>query len=180
MHKTSGGQQMAPGGSVHCLAINSSGDIFAGTDGSGVYRSTDNGNNWIQANNNNLSFSNVYSIAIDNSSGDIFAGTYGSGVFRSTDNGNNWTQINSGLTNINVLSLLIDSSGYVIAVLLVVGYFVQRTMVITGLITAIQDIATLLQKNNSINSLIFAGTNAGIYRSTDNGNNWTHSLSFVV
>ncbi len=28
------------------LAINSSGDIFAGTNMDGVFRSTDNGNNW--------------------------------------------------------------------------------------------------------------------------------------
>ncbi len=34
---------------VYSLAINSNGDIFAGTD-DGIFRSTDNGDNWVQIN----------------------------------------------------------------------------------------------------------------------------------
>jgi hypothetical protein len=86
------------GGTVAALAINSSGDIFAGIQYGGVYRSTDNGNNWIQINNGLPTDTWVTSLAINNSSGDIFAGTWSSGVFRSINNGNTWNQ--TGLTNV--------------------------------------------------------------------------------
>ncbi len=66
-------------GSVEDFAINSGGDIFAGTDG-GVYRSNDNGDTWSQI-NSGLTNTSVQALAI-NSNGDIFAGTDGGGVFR--------------------------------------------------------------------------------------------------
>ena len=82
---------------VVSLAINSSGQIFAGTFGGGVFRSTNNGANWSQI-NTGLTTAYVNALAI-NSSVFIFAGA-GGGVFRSTDNGANWSQINTGLTEI--------------------------------------------------------------------------------
>ena len=51
------------------LAVNSSGDIFAGTN-SGVFRSTDNGANWTGTNNRHEYSHSIYTIAI-NSSGEI-------------------------------------------------------------------------------------------------------------
>jgi len=89
-------------GPVKCLAINSSGHIFAGTAGGinalrvlgdGVFRSTDNGDSWTQV-NTGLTNESVGCLAI-NSSGHIFAGTYGGGIFRSTDNGGTWTAVNN-------------------------------------------------------------------------------------
>ncbi len=77
------------GGSVNSFTINSNADIFAGTGG-GVFRSTDNGDNW-SAINTGLTNTRVLALAM-NSNGDIFAGTRGGGVFRSSDNGDNWRQ----------------------------------------------------------------------------------------
>ena len=51
--------------------------------------------------------------SFENLSG-IFAGTP-EGIFRSTDNGDKWTQINSGLTNIDVRTLIVDADGYIFA-----------------------------------------------------------------
>ena len=96
---------------IYSLAINSSGHIFAGTDGYGVFRSTDNGVSWTQTSNYE-----VHCLAI-NSSEHIFVGTT-VGVFRSIDNGDNWTQINTGLKYnglIHIWSLAINSSGYIFA-----------------------------------------------------------------
>ena len=53
-----------------------------------------------------------------NSNGDIFAGTDGGGVFRSRDNGATWSQINTGLTNTDVRALAINSSGDILAKLM--------------------------------------------------------------
>ena len=72
------------------------GYLFAGSYGDGVFRSSDNGDNWIEV-NNGLTAPFVLSFAT-NASGDIFAGTYfGNGVFRSTDNGDSWNEKNNGL-----------------------------------------------------------------------------------
>ena len=59
--------------------------------GGGVFRSTDDGNTWIER-NNGLIATDVRAIAI-NPSNDIFAGTYGMGMFRSSDSGQNWEKI---------------------------------------------------------------------------------------
>jgi hypothetical protein len=77
--------------------------LFVCTPGSGVHRSSDNGDNWVQINNGLIDV-NCYRLAQlgDN----IFVGTYYSGVFRSSDNGDNWVQINNGLTGFTVYALL--------------------------------------------------------------------------
>ena len=104
---------------VWSLAINSNGDIFAGSwitdftlSDSGVFLSTDNGDSWSRL-NNGLTATNVWSLVI-NSNGDVFAGT-DNGVFHSADNGESWTQINNGLTELDVHSLAINLEGYIYA-----------------------------------------------------------------
>src|SRR5258705_14010833 len=74
------------------LARNSIGHVFVGTQGGGVFRSTDNAETWTAV-NNGLTDTNVRALAI-NSTGHIFGGTWSSGVFRSTDNGGSWTPVN--------------------------------------------------------------------------------------
>ena len=65
--------------------------VFAGIYGDGVFRSTDNGENWTQV-NNGLTATFVLSFTT-NASEDVFAGTYfGGGVFRSSDTGETWSE----------------------------------------------------------------------------------------
>jgi photosystem II stability/assembly factor-like uncharacterized protein len=160
---------------IRCIAINSRGDIFAGTgnyqfDGSwgkGIYRSTDNGDHWTHR---GLTYSGVGSLAI-NPNGDIFAIGWGSGVFRSTDNGDNWIDLYAVEMNNYFSALAINTSGHIF----VCGFKgVYRSTddgdnwTQTGLIDfSVQSLA--------INSTghIFAGTDRnGVYCSTDNGDNW--------
>ena len=97
---------------VTSLAISGS-NIFAGTDGDGVFLSTNSGNTWV-AMNNGLSPSsfglNVYSLAINGSN--LIAGTKNGGVFLSTNNGISWTEISrwnyENWIQSNVISLLFD------------------------------------------------------------------------
>ncbi|MFQ5799537.1 MAG: T9SS type A sorting domain-containing protein, partial [Bacteroidota bacterium] len=159
---------------VWSLAINASGDVFAGTALVGIFRSTDNGGNWTEV-NTGLTSTNVWSLAI-NASGDVFAGTALVGIFRSTDNGGNWTEVNTGLTNTSVWSLVINTSGDVFAGSWGGGIFRSMdnggnwTEVNTGLTTVYLAVWSL-----AINASgdIFAGTSGGVFRSTDNGGNWT-------
>lgn len=156
------------------IALNASGHIFAGTAAQGVYRSTDNGLNFVQINQGlGTTGLNPTSFTI-NTSGDIFVGTVSGGVFRSTDNGNNWVQINNGITNIQILSLA-NKNGYIFAGTSGGGAF-RSTDNGANWVQINQGLAGegLYIWSLAINSSgdIFAGTADGVFRSTDNGANW--------
>ena len=80
--------------------------LFAGTTGEGIFRSDNNGINWIEVDNGltKLSIYGLASIGTDLFAG-IFSGDSTGGVFISTNNGINWDAANTGLTNhmINIL-----------------------------------------------------------------------------
>jgi len=158
------------GGVIRAFTINSTGDIFAGTSGGGVFRSTDNGGSWIAV-NNGLTSGVIFALAI-NSSGHIFAG--GGGVFRSTDNGGSWTAVNSGLTNFSVQALAINASGQIFAgtaggVFRSTNNGGSWTAVNSGLTNTIVPALTINSSGD-----IFAGTfGGGVFRSMDNGGSWT-------
>ncbi len=153
---------------IRTLVINSSGHVFAGTRGGGVYRSTDFGENWM-AINVGLTEESIRALAI-NSNGDIYVGTEGKGIFRSSDNGENWSP--TGLMNAVIHSLAIGSNGYIIATtnsgpFLSMNHGIDWIQINTGLT------AWYLQ-HAWFNSLghIFVGSQYGMLRSTDNGQNW--------
>ncbi len=87
--------------------------LFAGTYGSGVFRSTDRGASWLAV-NNGLTNTSVGALALSPgfaTDHTIFAGT-GRGVFRSTDGGDSWQPVNQGmppnLANNQIQSLVIS------------------------------------------------------------------------
>ena len=68
--------------------------LFASSESSGVFRSSDNGVSWVFV-NSGMNTTYITCLAVNNFG--IFAST-GSGVFSSSDNGNNWNITNSGLS----------------------------------------------------------------------------------
>ncbi len=154
---------------VQSLAIDSSGNIFAGT-GNGVYRSTDNGGSWIQLGSGLNMNTTIFSLAVS-PSGYLFATTNGSGAYRSTDDGNSWSQVVGGYT----FSVAFNSSGDV---------FISTY----GTIESSTDGGNTWTSSSgptgssyayislAINATgsIFVGTNGdGLFRSLDGGKNWT-------
>lgn len=65
-----------------------SNQIFTGTMGAGVFKSTDNGASWTNA-NTGMSDS-IYSLLVNGN--DLLAGTYGDGIYLSNDQGATWNQ----------------------------------------------------------------------------------------
>jgi hypothetical protein len=91
---------------VRSLAINSSGHIFAGTGGGGVFRSTDNGGSWAPV-NVGLTNLDVRSLASD-SSRYIFAATIGGGIFRSLQSTLVPTITTNAATNVGTTSVTLN------------------------------------------------------------------------
>src|SRR5690606_13865105 len=97
----------AYGGTVMDILVFGS-DVYAGTRGGGIFRSTNNGETWTALNNG---LDNPYVNAFAVSGSTIFAGTtityggIGGGVYRSTDNGATWVNVSSGLSSIRVNGL---------------------------------------------------------------------------
>lgn len=88
---------------VNCLAA-SEGNLFAATGGSGVYRSTNNGDNWTAVNNGLASYINVLLV----SGTSIYAG--GGGVYHSTNNGEQWILSDSSIRSLPISSLAVIGS----------------------------------------------------------------------
>ncbi len=167
------GMQWVPCGledkSVFCIAASGT-TIIAGTVLSGgIYFSTDYGANWT-AKNNGLTNMVVLALLVRDSS--IFAGTEG-GIFRSTNNGDNWTLVNSGMTN-NYIYALGANSTFVYAG----SDNMQGDMFRSsddGLTwTAINNGLTykITRSILTVGSNIYAGTQGGVFFSTNNGDNW--------
>jgi Baseplate J-like protein len=84
--------------------------VFAGTAGSGIFRS-EGGNNSLslgdrwRAVNTGLTDLEIRCLAIADNS-DIWVGTSKDGVFRSTNNGESWEAVSKNLTNLDVRAIL--------------------------------------------------------------------------
>ncbi|MBK8552270.1 MAG: T9SS type A sorting domain-containing protein [Ignavibacteria bacterium] len=160
------GNEMGNNRYINSLTSNSS-YIFASTDDSGVYRSTNNGTNWIHTSLNNKATSSL--IVSENN---IFAGTGSTGsyvVYFSTDNGNTWNQtnLNKGVACFAILgSSIFAGTEYD-------GVYISTINGTSWTQTALNNrsIYSLLAIGNSL----FAGTDIGVYLSNNNGTNWTQT-----
>ncbi len=95
---------------ITAIAIAPNGHIFAGTAGSGVFRSTNDGERWEQI-NTDLANLDIRCLAAIGSNGDVLAGTVRGGVFRYSNGDKRWKAINTGLTNTDVRAIAIHEKG---------------------------------------------------------------------
>jgi len=79
---------------VKCLTVNGT-NIYAGTFGKEVFRSTNNATSWTVG---NIDLTNQDIRCLTANGTNIFAGTFNGGVYRSTNSGTSWTAVNNGLT----------------------------------------------------------------------------------
>ena len=141
-----------------CLAA-SNGNIFAGTLGGGVFRSTENDTSWTET---LLYYASCFAVSGSN----IFAG--GFGVFLSTDSGTSWTLVDSGLTYKSVHSLASNGSNIFAGtwgrgVFLSINNGKSWTAVNSGLTN--DSVFSLAASGGSI----FASTTSSVYHSSNNG-----------
>lgn len=144
--------------------------IFACTVLSGgIYVSTDYGSNWT-AKNNGLTSTVILKLLVKGNN--IFAGT-DAGVFRSTNSGENWTLVNNGMTNNYIFALGANST----------HVFAGSDNMQGDMFRSSDDGLTWTAINNgltykitrvilTVGSNIYAGTQSGVFFSSNNGDNW--------
>ncbi len=91
-------------------AITSSSDgtvVYIGTY-SGVYRSQDSGNTWVQT-NTGLESGDISCLAVAPESDLVYVGSWGKGVFKSTNGGDSWTSVWSSEKNPHINAVHIAS-----------------------------------------------------------------------
>jgi hypothetical protein len=147
-------------------------DVYLGSTGKGVYRSSDSGVSWTPA---NIGLSGaaqtVWSLTDDGTA--LYAGTSG-GVYRSTNNGGVWAPAKNGLTDSTIISL-IASSGTLFAGT-VKGLYRSTNQGTSWTPLGSGAPPHYVSALASINSVIIAAMTSGVYRSTDNGNSWTSAM----
>jgi photosystem II stability/assembly factor-like uncharacterized protein len=151
---------------VRALAVSGT-NLFAATDSSGVFLSTNNGASWTEV---NTGLTNPYVYALAVSGTDLFAGTRGGGVFLSTNNGTSWTEVNTGLTNPDVRALVPDLSGNLFAGTSGGGVFISTNNGTNWTQTGLAPYVYALAVSGTN---LFAGTPSGVFLSTNNGTSWT-------
>ncbi|MFY8000552.1 MAG: hypothetical protein ACOVSW_18310 [Candidatus Kapaibacteriota bacterium] len=155
-------------GSVRCFAANSTA-LFAGAEGRGILRSTNNGETWVAV---NTGLTNQFVYALLTVGERIFAGTQ-LGVFISEDNGATW---NKAAINQSILSLSANSTT-LFAGTLFGGIFrstdggVSWTASNSGFTT--RTILSISASTDGSTVLIGTQFSNGIFRSIDNGQTWT-------
>jgi photosystem II stability/assembly factor-like uncharacterized protein/uncharacterized protein YegL len=155
--------------------------IYVGTNGSGVYKSTNRGGSWSSM-NTGIADLRIYRLIIDPSnSNTLYVGVGSKGIFKSTNGGSSWQSRSNGLPQTSVFSLLIDKTNTNV---LYAGLFDNGGIYKTtnggdqwfsansGIDTNVEIHALAVHPSNS--QIVFAGTHNGIfYKSTNGGNSWS-------
>ncbi|MCP3963713.1 MAG: hypothetical protein GY719_38240 [bacterium] len=139
----------------------------------GVFRSTDGAASWV-ASNIGLSDTFVESLAIDPvTPTTLYAGSYRGGVDKSTNGGASW--IRSGLSSVAVGALAVDpvSPSILYAGDSENGYLYQSTdSGMSWALSGLPDYLYVLSLAIGPSSVVYAGTDDGVYKSTNGGSEW--------
>jgi len=154
-------------GSVRSITFGNGNTVVSGTEGYGIFTTSDGGSHWKQV---SPGFGNtVYALA-HNAHGDIFAGGVG-GLSRSTDSGESFSPL--GFASTSIISLAVDSSDNVYA-----GsdgrVYRSTDNGDTWTIVLSRGTGFVLALTVNASGHVFAAEHiGGFFRSTDHGNSWT-------
>jgi uncharacterized repeat protein (TIGR02543 family) len=164
------------------IVVLSDGTILATAWGGGVFRSTDGGELWVEA-NSGLTQLSIYCLR-KSSADHVFAGSFGGGVFRSMDKGLTWTALPlSGY----IYDLGVRDDGVLFAISNNMGVFRSSDNGDTWIksdqgLPGFSGYGFLFRSHGEI--LVSPGSSYGMYRSTDDGATWSafndgYSLTYV-
>jgi hypothetical protein len=128
----------------------------------GIFRSKDNAKSWSLI-NAGLTNTNVQTIVVQN--GHLWAGTAGGGLFRSIDQGESWSILSTGSVSVEEVAPTTPA----------IKKFETKNSGIPNE-TVVRSIVTLVRSTTTLpitqTNFIVAGTDNGIYRSSNQGKSW--------
>ncbi|NOU45622.1 MAG: T9SS type A sorting domain-containing protein [Bacteroidales bacterium] len=155
-------------------------DLYAGTtEGQGMWKSSDNGDNWVLTNPETMNYE--FRNAIIGNGTTVFASTY-AGVLKSSDNGATWATANTGI------NCIVNNFGYINSFIIkdanvfigtgdgiykTVNNGATWTMSYSG-IRALEPIYQTSSFSSIGSDIYFGGALSGVFHSSDNGANWTN------
>lgn len=167
------------GGTVHCFATIDS-TVYAEVYASGVFQSTDHGASWRNC-SNGLDGPTVYAFAV---LGDTLFAAVGNGVQR-LNGDSTWSFVNGGIVDTISMSSLVVCGSTIIAGASYrgTGVYVSTNAGFTwshppnaGLPTTQNRFLPVVSIDamTSIGNTVFAGTDSGLFRSSNFGDSWIH------
>ncbi|MFN5458798.1 MAG: WD40/YVTN/BNR-like repeat-containing protein [Bacteroidota bacterium] len=161
---------------VYALEYNhSKTKVFAGSLGSGVFTSIDNGVNW-QSSNAGITNDSIVSMAYNDSL--FFVGTH-SGLFKSNDDGSTWQLVNQLPQGLTILSICINGSDIFIGtdgngVFYSPDLGSSWNTVNSGLSQTALNVTSIV----AVGNILMIGTiYDGVYKSVNNGLSWSSANS---
>ena len=199
---TNGGQNWEPAAAGLPIAseirsmIAFGGYVFAGTQGDGIYRSSDHGNTWAKTDVNNLLLADALVLAFCVKDNNLFAGAI-NGIYKSTDGGATFQRTLNGFPpNIGVTAYSLAASGGDVVAAVNVSFSASDGL--AGIFYSSDDGSTWHQASLPIeptavtavasdgSSIAYAGVFGqsssvkGLYKSTDAGVTWTQRQALNV
>jgi photosystem II stability/assembly factor-like uncharacterized protein len=150
---------------VLSMTVDTQGNIYAGTQTSGLYRSTNRGGDWAL-----VDINRPVGCLASGPTGDVYAGT-GPGVFRSTDNGTTWSLVHSSIAN----SIIVDETGTVYVATNGNGAFrsTDRGISWDQIGLEVSAVGTVFSQTPGL--VVFGTALKGLFVSRDNGVSWSPS-----
>ena len=156
--------------------------VYVGTEGQGVYKSTDAGFAWLGKNSGMLG--TAARVIKLNGNGQLILGTdFGDGLWISTNQGTSWNKSMSLATSNAITSIAITNT----SAILYVGAYGSgvyksinsgSTWTITDS-TVLNHFVRTLSASPSNANIVFAGTGNGVYKTIDGGASWLASNSGI-
>lgn len=152
----------------------SNNSIFVSTDSNGVYYSGDGGQNWTQRNNG---ITHLRLLALTKNNNTLAVGTFGGGVFISTNDGISWSASTSGMSLPYIYSLLFTyPNNYILAGSGGYGAYISSDggsnwNICLGTNYIVNDF------HRTINGYYLCAAGPKLYKSTDEGLNWTYMVT---
>jgi photosystem II stability/assembly factor-like uncharacterized protein len=168
-------------------AFTTGGSFNLGLPASGIFKSTDGGSTWGEANDALSGDAVVFDLAVEQENKDgVYAATVNHGMLKTTDGGKNWREINQGLGKSSMMAIAIHPQGVlrdpVQAQTLFGGSIISGMFRSTDGGENWSRVSRGIPPEASITSIVFDPTDAevmycadiasGVYRSIDGGESW--------
>lgn len=137
----------------------------------GIYISTDHGLSWTPK----ITSLGSFPFPLVKNANNLYAGTWGTGVFMSSNKGYNWTAKNNGLpVNFMVMDIYTINSNFYVCGTGGVFYSSDNATTWQNItMSGLSQASAIIAVGNTIFSSFIFPSSVGVYKSTNNGVNWT-------